>query len=57
MSVKVDAVPAAAAPAAKARPLSGSGKIAYFAIALWGVVGVLLGYGIFETVSKAAAFF
>ncbi|MFD2841780.1 hypothetical protein ACFSYH_14560 [Populibacterium corticicola] len=46
-----------ATPRATSRGLAGSGKIAYFAIGLWIVVGSLLSYGIFETVSKAAAFF
>ena len=35
----------------------GSPRVRGMAVALWGVVGSLLGYGIFMTVLKAAALF
>jgi len=36
---------------------TGSPRVRGMAVALWGVVGSLLGYGIFMTVLKAAALF
>lgn len=36
---------------------AGSPRVRGMALALWGVVGSLLGYGIFMTVLKAAALF
>ncbi|MBO1753069.1 hypothetical protein J4G33_14750 [Actinotalea sp. BY-33] len=59
MAAVTESVPSPTAPSAPA-PAAAAGAgttIRVMAVALWGVVGTLLGYGVLQTVIKASALF